>query len=124
MLSDPQSLVLNASTLSVPAIGRSLDSSVYKATSAISGITGDVSFSVSHQFKRRNRYVVRIDYTTNTADPFIPANYVRASASVYLVIDTVNDNTISNTTVGYMVAGLAAWLTTGSNAANVVLGNT
>lgn len=125
MLSDPQSLVLNSSTLSVPAIGRGLDSSQYRATSAITNLVGDISFSVSHSYKRRNRFVVRMDFSTNTSDPFVPANYVRTSASVYVVIDAPSDNTIAyGTSIAYMVAGLADWLKAGTNASSVLAGAT
>jgi len=125
MLSDPQTLIVNANTLSVPAIGRGLDSSVYKLGTSVTNFTGECTLTVSHQYKRRNRFVVRLDFNTNTADPFVPANYVRTSASVYVVIDVPADNTIPyTTTVAYMVTALADWLKAGTHTADVIGGST
>jgi hypothetical protein len=43
--------------------------------------------SVNHSSKKRNRHQVRVDLTKIAADPYIAAQNVSVSTSVYLVVD-------------------------------------
>jgi hypothetical protein len=82
---------------------------------------GEYELVISHQENaKRNRRVVRLNRRKVTADPFIPAQNVEVSHSVYLVIDAP----IAGFTAAELeddVLGLGAWLTS-ANVAKVLGG--
>lgn len=52
---------------------------------------GTITMTVSHQIgSSRTRHVIRIDYYTVSADPYIPAQNVKLTMSTYLVVDRPN----------------------------------
>lgn len=110
MLADPQSVTpTGGSAVSLPAIGRSADSSVYQSAD------GNTKLTVSHAFGKRNRYQVRLDFSKIAADPLISAQNIKYSMSAYLVIDTP----ITGFTVAEAMAqagGLLAYLSASTNA--------
>lgn len=83
MFADPQSVVYNAGTLSVPAIGRSELQSEYKLNS--SGVVYDLT--LGHAFKTRNRVFARLRRDAYASDPIVPANNILASMTASFVID-------------------------------------
>jgi hypothetical protein len=66
---------------------------------------------ISHQENaKRNRRVVRLNRTTTSPDPFIPAQNVENTVSYYLVIDAPIAG-FTNTEMKDDVLGLTGWLT-------------
>jgi len=83
VLSDPQSIVYAAVTKSLPAISRGADNSSYQLNDS-----GTVyNLTVSHQFAKRNRCVVRLRRDAYVSDPLIPANSQLASMTATLTVD-------------------------------------
>lgn len=85
MLTDPLSIdtsfILAAD---MPAISREANKSVYRLT--VSGVT--YTTTISHTTNNgRRRSMVRLDVSQVTANPYVPANSVEDTTSVYLVID-------------------------------------
>jgi hypothetical protein len=118
MLSDPQSLTINAVATSLPKISTESNKSVYQKDD------GTVRLTIQHSYgPKRNRRLVRIDQKKISSDPLVTANNQEYKLAVYLVID-------EPTTVGftvaerqYIVTSLADWLKASTNAAtNAVLG--
>jgi len=109
--SDPQSVTISAVTTPLPRTNVGNNGSDY--TSA----DGLIKLNASNAYGRRTRRVLRLDHSKITADPFIPAQNVMASMSVYLVADVPSKN------VGYspaeqlaVYAGLKGQMTAASDA--------
>lgn len=79
---DPQSVKISGVTTSLPRV------SVGKNESKYQSADGLITLSASSQYGSRTRQVIRIDTSKLTADPFIPAQNVKVSESIYLVIDS------------------------------------
>lgn len=104
MLSDPQTVTVNAVAQTLAAISRDDFKSVYRED------IGEYTLTISHQeTAKRNRRVVRLDRQIIAADPFIPAQNVTQSVSYYLVIDAPLAG-FTNTQMKDDVLGLCAWL--------------
>ena len=82
MLTDPQSVTINAVANSLPAVARGTNSSVYAKDD------GNVKLSISHSYGKRTRRTVRLDFRKIAADPLISSQNIIYSMSTYLVIDT------------------------------------
>jgi hypothetical protein len=80
-LADPQSIKISGVTTSLPRTSTGDFESIY--TSA----DGLIKLSLETASKKRKRQVVRVDVSKITPDPFIPANNVEVSMSLYLVFD-------------------------------------
>jgi len=80
-LADPQSITVSGTAVSLPRTNTSGDGSQY--TSA----DGAIAFKLSSQYGRRTRRTVRLDFSKIAADPFLPAQNTRVSASLYTVFD-------------------------------------
>lgn len=78
---DPISIDIGAGAVSVPRTSSGVGTSTY--TSADGGII----ITPSHAYGRRTRRVIRLDLAKVSADPLIPANNQRVTASVYTVFD-------------------------------------
>lgn len=117
MFADPQTVTVNAVAQTLPAISREPMKSVYRED------VGEYELVITHQeTPKRNRRVVRLNRKAVTADPFIPAQNVEVSHSVYLVIDSPIAG-FSVTQLKDDIVGLCGWLTASSAAATVkVLG--
>jgi hypothetical protein len=102
MLSDPQSVTVNAVAQSLPAISRDAKTSTYRKDD------GSYELIISHDEKNRNRRVVRLNHKKIAADPFTADN-VEFTSSMYLVID-VPQTGYTNTEIKDMVLGLTGWL--------------
>jgi len=109
MLSDPQSVYVGGSNVSLPAVSRGENQSVYMSAD------GKQKLTVSHQYKaERHRFTARLDSNKVAADPLASANNRVYTHSVYFVVD--------RPTVGYSVAesedalyGLIAMLQSGTS---------
>lgn len=83
--SDPLSLTYPAPitlTPSLPRVSVGQNVSEYKSSDGFHALTA------SHQYGRRNRRLLKLDYTKIGADVFLPDTNVEKSMSVYLVVDT------------------------------------
>jgi hypothetical protein len=80
-LTDPQSLTISGVTTALPRVNTGNNSSLYKSEG------GELELLASSQYGRRIRRTVRVNSNKVAADPFIPAQNVRLSGSVYLVFD-------------------------------------
>ena len=80
-LTDPQSVTIDGSTISLPRISVGENKSTYKSAD------GDTALVATHTYGRRIRRTVRVDQQKISPDPFIPANNIRNSGSVVLFFD-------------------------------------
>lgn len=95
--SDPQSVTISGSAISLPRVTVGQGSSTYTSSD---GLT---SLSASSAYGRRTRRNIRLDLAKITADPFIPTQNQKVSMSVYTVFDLPP--------AGYTNAdALAAWV--------------
>jgi len=79
--SDPQSVTISGSAISLPLVSRGDHKAEY------SSADGLVDLTASHAYGRRTRRVLRLDHSKVTADPFIPAQNRQVSMSNYIVFD-------------------------------------
>lgn len=107
-LSDPQSVTIAATPISLPRTEQDRTANGY--TSA----DGTVKLTVSHQYGRRNRSIVRIDSTKISPDPLTDVKQ-KLSSSVYILIDRPIAG-FPATELKDTVVGLSTWLTAASNA--------
>jgi hypothetical protein len=80
-LADPQSIKISGVTTSLPRVSTGDFKSVYESADGL------IKLSLATEEGRRLRQVVRVDINKITADPFIPAQNVEISTSLYLVFD-------------------------------------
>lgn len=79
--SDPQSVTISAVTTSLPRTSQSGDETVYQSSDGL------IKLLASHEGGKRNRHLIRLDHSKLTPDPFVPAENVKVSMSVYTVFD-------------------------------------
>jgi len=117
MLADPQSVTINSVAISLPAIGRGVNNSVYQSTD------GATRLSISHQYGKRTRRTARLDYSKIVADPLVSTQNQKVSMSTYLVIDHPITG-LTSAEIKQVVDGLTAFLTatTGAKVTNIVGG--
>lgn len=105
MFADPQTVTVNAVAQTLAAVSREPMKSTYREDN------GEYSLVVSHQeTPKRNRRTVRLNRIKTTSDPFIPANNIQVSHSIYLVIDAPLAG-FSATELKDDALGIVAWLT-------------
>jgi len=104
LFTDPQSVVVNAGTISLPRISSTGSSSTYRSSDTTEALV------ISSTEAKRNRRTVRLDFNKIAADPITAVN-AKMTGSVYLVIDSPVTG-FTNTELGYQVAALVAYLTT------------
>jgi len=109
MFADPQSVTINAIAIPLPRVGTGANSSNYQSAD------GNVKFTVSHQYGKRNRRLVRIDHQKVAADPLAADRNLRYSMVCHVVIDTPPVG-YSATEAKQVVDGLLAYLTASSGA--------
>lgn len=110
-LSDPQSVTVAGTAITLPRVVSNPMSSTY--SDADSGS----DFSVRHDVKRRRRTAIRFDKEKIAADPLTAVN-AKISTSVSIVIDAPLSG-FTRTELKDIVLGLAKWCTDGS-AANLL----
>lgn len=79
---DPQSIKISGVTTSLPRVSVGQNESKYQSADGL------ITLKASTQYGSRQRAVIRLDLSKVTADPFIPAQNVKVSESIYLVFDT------------------------------------
>lgn len=104
---DPQTVTINAVPNTLARTSSGVNRGEFRKDD------GTIQLSVSHQYGKRVRRMVRLDHTKIAADPLMASVNVRMSASTYLVVDTPE--------TGYTVAeakqivdGLIAYLSASS----------
>lgn len=106
---DPQSVTINAVAQTLPRTSSGLNAGVFTKDD------GTVKLSVSHQYAKRTRRTVRLDFSKIAADPLISAQNIRYSMSAYLVVDLpVTGFTVAE--AKQIVDALSAYLTASSGA--------
>jgi len=105
---DPQS-INNGTAISLPKSGSNLNTGIYKSAD------GTVKLTISHQDGKRNRAIVRLDYTKVAADPYVAGQNNKVSMSTYVLVDTPLQG-YSTTEVVANVAALLSMLTASTNA--------
>lgn len=91
---DPQSVTISGTANSMPRVSSGVNNGAFSKDDGLLGL------SVSHQYGNRTRRVIRLNHSKIAADPLLAGVNVKASASVYLVIDQPQ--------TGYAVADLKA----------------
>jgi hypothetical protein len=109
MLTDPQTVTINAIANTLPRISSGVNSGAFQKDDTT------VKLEISHQYGKRNRRLVKLTHSKIAADPLISSTNIRYSMSVNLVVDVP--------TTGYTVAeakqvvdGITAWCTASSGA--------
>jgi hypothetical protein len=113
MLTDPQSVTINAVATSLPRTQNGATQNVYTSADGNTSMTTKQNVSAT-RFRRE----VRLAQQKIAADPISAVNK-QVGASVYLVVDEPRYG-FSDTEVGYLIDALKAWLT--STNYNKVLG--
>jgi hypothetical protein len=109
LFSDPQTVTINAIANTLPRISSGPNSSVYQKED------GNVKMTISHQYGKRNRRQVRVDFRKVAADPLATGYNKEYSFSTYLVVDHPPVG-FTNTEVKYVVDALSAYLSASSGA--------
>lgn len=108
-LSDPQSVTINAVAVSLPRTSSGVNQGTFQSNDGL------VKETVSHQYGKRNRHLLRIDHSKISPDPFISAQNNRYSMSCYIVVDTpLSGYTVSQQKE--IVDALTAYLTASTGA--------
>lgn len=108
--SDPQSITVDADTMSLPRIGFGLNNGQFQTADGLLKLT------VSHAYNKRTRRVVRLDVKKTAADPLYPDTNKVRTLSAYLVVDTEPEG-FSVAEQREFVEGLTGFLTASSSAA-------
>jgi len=106
---DPQSVTINSIAKSLARVSSGVNSGQFKTSDGLDAL------SVSHQYGKRVRHMIRLDDSKIATDPLMAGQSIPVSMSSYLVVDVP--------TVGYSVAeqkqvvdGLVAYLTASTGA--------
>jgi hypothetical protein len=110
MFSDPQSVTISGTPISLPRVSNGVNDSKY------SSADGLVDLLASHAYGRRTRRVLRLDHSKIAADVFIPDQNREVSMSVYTVFDLPTVG-YSNTEAKAVYDGYKAFLAASSDAA-------
>lgn len=109
MYTDPQTITINAVANTLPRISSGVNSGVFSKDD------GNVKLSVSHQYGKRNRRQVRVDFRKVAADPLATGYNKEYSMSTYLVVDHPPVG-FSIAEIKQIVDALSAYLTASSGA--------
>lgn len=112
MLTDPQTVTINAVATSLPRVSTEKDAASYKTADGL------VQLSISHQYGRRVRHMVRLDQSKIAADPLLAGQSLPVGMSAYIVIDvptvgytTVEQKYIADALVAYLAASSGSVIT-------------
>lgn len=106
MLTDPQSLTINAVPYSLPRTMSDGTQALYSSADE------NLKMRISHQTsKGRTRRMVRIDKRIIAADPLTAVNAYQ-SVGVYLVIDEPQVGVFTDAEIDYVVQAFKTWLST------------
>jgi len=114
MLTDPQSVTINAVATSLPRTNQGPTQNTY--TSADGKTTMLTKQNIS---AKRFRREVRLSQSKIAADPISAVN-AEAGFSVYLVVDEPRNGVFTDVEIGYVIDALKTWLSSANY--NKVLG--
>lgn len=82
-VSDPQSVVIGADTISLPRTGQGIDNGIFTSSD------GNTKLTIQHQTAKGGRFrrVIRLDHTKVAADPFVTTINAKYLETVYVVLD-------------------------------------
>lgn len=103
MLTDPQSVTINAVATPLPRTQTGPTQNVYTAADGLTSFTTKQNTTAS-RFRRE----VRLSQKKISADP-ISAVTAERGVSVYLVIDEPRNNIFSDVEIGYLIEALKSW---------------
>jgi hypothetical protein len=109
LLTDPQSLTVNAVANTLPRITTNQNGAVYSKDD------GSLKLSVSSAYGKRTRRTARVDFRKTAADPLFPAQNVPYTMSAYIVAD-VPSTGFTIVEQKQIVDALTAWMTASSGA--------
>lgn len=116
MFADPQTITVNAIAKSLVRTGTGVDTGGFA--------TSDRAFrlSVSHDYKRRTRRLVKMTHDSLVASPLISGQNINQSVAVHLVVDSPAGYDV--TLLKQDVDGFVAWLaaTSGANVTKLLGG--
>lgn len=78
---DPQSVTINAVANSLPRVSTGVNQSVYQKDDS------NVKLTPSHQYGKRTRRTIRLDFSKIAPDPLISSQNIKYSMAAYLVVD-------------------------------------
>lgn len=81
MFSDPQSVSVGGAAKSLPRVSVGNNQAVYQTAD------GNLKYTVSHSYGKRNRRTARLDFRKIAADPLLDGVSREYSMSAYIVID-------------------------------------
>lgn len=109
MLTDPQTVTINAVAQTLPRTSSGVNQGVFTKDDTT------VKLSISHTYAKRTRRMVRIDFSKIAADPLISSQNIKYSLSAYLVVDLPTTGfTVAETKL--VTDGFLAWMTASSGA--------
>lgn len=94
MFADPQSVTISGTAITLPRTGSSNNAGQFLAAD------GNNTMSISHQYGKRTRRMIRLDNRKIAADPLNAAQNLQYSMSMYIVVDVPP--------VGYALADVQA----------------
>jgi len=80
-LSDPQSVTISGTAVSLPRVSSGNDQSTYRSGD------GAVKETFSTTYGRRTRHLFRLDHSKIAPDPFVATNNVPLNMACYVVVD-------------------------------------
>jgi hypothetical protein len=114
MFADPQTVTVASVAKTLPAVSRTLDTSVYKM------YTGDYSLTITKSRNAsRKRFNVRLDARKIASDPMMSSINVVSNASVAFAFNLPLNGTFSNAEGKDIALALGAWMTS-ANALKVL----
>lgn len=108
-LADPQSITIAGSAISLPRVNTGNNGSDYQSGDGL------VHLSLSNQYGKRNRRVLRVDHSKLSADPAAALVGGKYSMSNYIVFDTPQVG-YTNQQILDVWVGLSALATASSSA--------
>lgn len=115
MFAEPQSVTVNAVAKSLPRVSFGDRKGVFASN------TGDITLTVSHDLKSRNRRNVRVDFAKTAVDPLLDGVSRPYSMSAYIVVDHPRVG-FDNTEVKNNLKALVDYLAVAGNLDKVVGG--
>lgn len=79
--SDPQIVTINAVATTLPRTSSDVNAGAFTKDD------GTVSLRVSHQYGKRTRRLIRMDYSKVAPDPFLTGSNVKYSTGIQMVVD-------------------------------------
>lgn len=114
VLTDPQSVTINGSVVSLPLTSQGPTVKTYTSADGNTAMTTKQNITA-----KRFRREIRLSQTKIATDPISAVN-AEAGASVYLVVDEPRNGVFSDTENGYLIEALKTWLSSANY--NKILG--